>query len=340
MEVGTGVIDIHAHWFPRAEADGLAAAAGEPTLGVDKRGSAGRVVVDGQVYREVTAPLWDLAARLKHLDLHGVAMQVISPMPILMAAATRSAAPLLAHRVNDGLAQHVEASRGRLVGLGVLPLHDLDASLVELRRAIGELGLRGVELPTRIGDRELDDPALEPLLAAAAELGAALFVHPLDVNRAIRRTAPPYGFGIGMLTDTALAATAVVTSGVLERHPDLRIAFAHGCGTLPWVAPRLRMALSAGDPDALATFDSSLRRLWADTLVFDPEHLRLVVSRFGAEHLMVGTDFPLVPGQLDGIRDLLTAALACGALQPEQLAGIARGNAERFLGYAPRGGGG
>ncbi|GAA3232882.1 hypothetical protein GCM10017691_27960 [Pseudonocardia petroleophila] len=151
-----------------------------------------------------------------------------------------------------------------------------------------------------MGERDLDDPSLDPVWAALAATGSAVLVHPVDEGRGVlRRTGPPYDLGLGMLADTALAAGALVFGGVLERHPDLRVALAHGCGAFPWAYPRLRVAAArggvTGDP---ARRDELVRLLYADTLVFDDEHLRLLVHRFGPGRLLLGSDAPFFPDQM------------------------------------------
>lgn len=330
-----GVVDTHAHFFP----DGLSA----PPVGADPRWpvlrpdgddpTLGGIHQGGHLFRRVTQELWDVPARLASMDSYGIEQQLISPVPVMLTTwADPGPAAAFARQVNDGIAAAADASGGRLVGLAGVPLQDVDAAITELERAMTDLGLAGVEIGTRVEDSELDDPQLAPFFAAAADLDATIFVHPMDGGTgAVRRAGQPYDFGLGMLTDTALAATALLTGGVLDRHPDLRIGFAHGCGTLAWAAPRLALALSIwGEEGRSAAFDDLLRHLWVDTLVLDPAHLPLLVHRFGADHVMVGTDAPFIPGQLTGLAGLLAGGLEHGLARGDVDA-IARSNGRAFF---------
>ena len=331
----SGVVDTHAHFFP----DGLS----DPSAGVDHRwpvlrtdpagADHGEILQGATLFRRVSSQLWDVDDRVASMDTHGIEQQLISPVPVMLTTwADPEPAARYARQVNEGIAAAVDGSDGRLVGLAGVPLQDVAAAIAELERAVTELGLAGVEIGTRVEDRELDDPQLAPFFAAAADLGATIFVHPMDGGTgAVRRAGQPYDFGLGMLTDTALAATALLTGGVLDRHPDLRIGFAHGCGTLAWAAPRLGLALSIwGEEGRSAAFDDLLRHLWADTLVLDPAHLPLLVHRFGADHVMVGTDAPFIPGQLTGLADLLVGGREHG-LSQRDIDAIARSNGRAFF---------
>lgn len=199
-----------------------------------------------------------------------------------------------------------------------------------------ELRLDGVEIGTRIGDLELDAPMLRPFFAAAQEAGVPLFVHPTDVAHAVRRAEPMYSFGVGMLTDTALAATALVFGGVLEEFPELRVALAHGCGAFPWTYPRTAYgdALLRGgpDPERTAQLNRLVGSLWADALVFDPEHLRLVAERVGAGHLMLGTDHPFLTAPLETALTTVTGAAEQNVLSESETARVLGRNALEFLG--------
>jgi aminocarboxymuconate-semialdehyde decarboxylase len=235
--------------------------------------------------------------------------------------------------VNDGIAGLVAASAGRLIGLGTIALQDVSGAVLELDRIIAELGLHGVEIGTRVEGAELDNPALLPFWEAAEALGAAVFVHPMDGGGgAIRRTGQPYDFGLGMLTDTAMAAGALVFGGVLERFPRLRIALAHGCGTFPWAYPRLRLGSRLSGETRPERLDDVVRLLWTDALVFDASHLALLTERFGEDHVMLGTDYPFVPGQLTDTQQVLRAAATLGEISDATAGAIRGANALAFVG--------
>lgn len=329
------VVDTHAHFFPRGLSDPSAGTDPRwPVLRMDPAGAAQGEIFQGPTpFRAVSSQLWDVDDRVALMDTHGIQQQLISPVPVMLTTwADPEPATTYAREVNEGIAAAVDESEGRLVGLAGVPLQDVGGAIAELEHAVTELGLAGVEIGTRAEGMELDDPQLIPFFAAAADLGATIFVHPMDGGAgAVRRAGQPYDFGLGMLTDTALAATALLTGGVLDRHPDLRIGFAHGCGTLAWAAPRLGLALSIwGEEGRSDAFDDLLRHLWVDTLVLDPAHLPLLVHRFGADHVMVGTDAPFIPGQLTGLAGLLAGGVEHG-LSQRDIDAIARSNGRAFF---------
>ncbi|WP_217576700.1 amidohydrolase family protein [Streptomyces sp. GbtcB7] len=338
---GTGrdlVVDVHAHWFPLGLTD-QSARTGDPRwphLVADDEGS-GRIMRGSEVFRKVSRSLWDVPARLADLDAAGVDLQVLSPVPVTLAYwGDPKAAEEFLREQNDLLAEAVAASGGRLAAIGAVPLQEPGAAVRELRRLTGELGLVGAEIGTQVAGHELDDPELRPFFAAAEELGVPLLVHPTDGGGATRRRGQPYEFGVGMLTDTALSATALVFGGVLEEFPGLRVALAHGCGSFPWTYPRTRaFATATGGATAPARYDELVGTLWVDSLVFDPEHLRLLTTRFGADHLMVGSDHPFLPGYLRPAHEIVTDAAGQGVLTPTQTAGVLGRNAVEFFGLTP-----
>lgn len=320
------VIDVHAHFL------GLDVPASGTRLVVDDQ-ATGRIMRGDKQFRAVTSALWDVAERLRQMDRAEVSHQVVSPVPVIMEHAWSSDVDATyAMAMNDSIAAACAASGGRLLGLGCLPFGDLDAVADELRRCLRS-GLHGVEVGTRIGPYDLDAPELAPFWAECDSAGAAVFVHPIDEGReVVRRAGQPYDFGLGMLTDTAIAAAALVFGGVLERHPRLRVALAHGCGAFPWAYPRLRVAARRGGRDDTATWDALTRRLYADTLVFDDEHLRLLVHRFGADRLLLGSDAPFFPDQMRLSLRSVDEARESGALPADAGRALLTRNALDFLG--------
>lgn len=328
-------VDIHAHHFPTGIGD-FAERTGDPrwpSMHVDEGTGTGDLIMRGKdIFRRVTPACHSAGVRIGEMDVAAVDQQVISPVPITLVD---WAAPDLAadfhRRQNERLAETAAESDGRLLALGAVPMQDTDLALAELGRVRGELGMAGIEISAMPGDRELDDPELDPFWAAAAAEPVPIFVHPAHQAVTIRRQGMPYEFGIGMHTDTALAAAALVYGGVLERHPGLRIAMAHGCGGFAWTHPRLRYMAARLDqsPGVGERLDELVRAMWVDALVFDPAHAPLLVERFGADHVLYGTDHPFLPEGFEGPRDMIAAAIAAGSGLDQRCLGA---NALDFLG--------
>ncbi|GAA1677376.1 amidohydrolase [Citricoccus zhacaiensis] len=328
-----GTIDVHAHFLPEGDPPAAVTESFRDVPRVVRDSSTSGRVVRGDVdFRTVRSSLWNLSDRLAEMDAAGIGVQVISPMPVALDyQAPPKAFAAYCRWVNDAIAAAVRDSQGRLCGLGTLPLADPERLVQELDYLHFDLGLSGVEIGTRIAGMDLDDARLHGFFAAAQRLGMAILVHPVDGGGgAIRRGGFVYNFGLGMPSDTALAASALVFGGVLERFPALRIAMVHGCGTFTWAYPRLRMGAKIARTHDLEQLDRNLARLYVDTLVFDPDDLRLLVQRFGTERLLVGSDHPFVPGQPDGsLKDLAEMA---PNLESEAMSRILRTNALEFLG--------
>lgn len=318
------VVDIHAHHFPVGLPD-LAAETGDarwPSLVIggglgstrEADGEGGRLMRGDALFRKVQAVCFDGGARVGDLDAAGVDQQVISPVPVTLVdwAAPADAARFLAAQ-NDGLAQVAAESSGRLLAMGAVPLQDTELAIAEMARLWDDLDMVGIEITAFVDGRELDDPSLDPFWAAAAAEQVPIFIHPAHQRSAIRRKGEPYEFGLGMLTDTAQAASALVYGGVLDRHANLRIALSHGCGTFGWAHPRLRY-MAGKDEAKKAHLDELVRSLWVDALVFDPALLPVLAERFGADHVLFGTDHPFLPEGFDGPRQVLEVGIAAGHL--------------------------
>lgn len=336
------VLDVHTHVFPERLGAGARGHGddGRPVLEVAPDGT-GRILRHGALFRAVHRSCFDLEARSEALDAAGVDAHCLMPVPVsFTTGADPAVARDWARAHNDAVAEAVAGAPdpSRFPWLGLLPLPDVDSAVTELERGVRELGMLGAEIPTELGDLDLDHPCLEPLWAAAESLGVAVFIHPSDGGAgAVRRRGVPEDFGLGMTTATAMAACALVFGGVLERHPRLRVGLAHGCGTFPFAFPRLaRGALLRAEgspgPRSLPEADALVRRLWADALVFDPLHLPLLIERFGADHVMLGSDFPFYPPAFGDPLAMLDEARSCGFLGPGTAADIAGANARRFLG--------
>ncbi len=332
------IVDVHTHLFPIGLGD-FAAETGDarwPSLHVDEYDQA-RIMTGSTVFRPVARSCWDPERRVDAMDNAGIDVQVLSPVPVMLTTwADTALAVEFARRQNDAFALAAAHAPKRFMWLGTVPLQDTNAAVAEMERGLA-MGMVGVEIGTEVGGRELDHPTLRDFFLAAAELDVPLFVHPTDATGAIRRSGQPFEFGLGMLTDTAMAAGALIFGGVLKACQGLRVGLAHGCGSLPWAFPRMARAATLGlaSENYQRRMDESselLSQLWADTLVFEPSLLSLVVQRLGADHLFLGSDFPFYPTEWGGSTDVIDGVVASGCCTAAQGNAMKGANGLAFLG--------
>ena len=232
-------IDVHAHGVPPQVIAALERDGGR--CGVEIRaGSKGPLLfVGGEKAGPLRDPLVDVRARLDAMDAAGVDQQMIATWVGITAYSLPPEQGLQWARLfNDGMAAMVAEHPDRFLGLCTVPLQDPESAAQELTRAVGE-GFVGVEIATTVDGRDLDDPALEPFWAAAADLQCIVLLHP-DLSLPGRDDAPFYlGNLVGNGAETTIAVSHLLFAGVLERHPDLRLCLVHGGGHLPYQAGRL-----------------------------------------------------------------------------------------------------
>ena len=290
-------IDIHTHVLP-AELPAWSPIRLEP---VDA--SRARMLrADGSFFREVGRNCWDPVERLRDCDGSGVGLQVLSTVPVLLSYDSAPGRALdLARFLNDHLAGLCRARPRRFAGLGTLPLQSPELSLRELERCMGELGLAGVQIGSQVNRWNLSEPALFPVFARAAELGAAVFVHPWDMMGQEQMQKYWLPWLVGMPAEGARAICSVIFGGVLERLPSLRIAFAHGGGTFAATLGRIEHGYRAR-PDLVAVdnaFPPSryLDRIYVDSLVHSEAAFRLLLDVFGHQRIAIGSDYPFPLGE-------------------------------------------
>jgi aminocarboxymuconate-semialdehyde decarboxylase len=209
---------------------------------------------------------------------------------------------------NEGTAAHVAQAPQRLHGLGLVPLQHPGLAVEALDHALG-LGLRGVEISSHAPGGELSDPAYEPFWARAEETGAILFLHPFGCTLDERLNRWYLSNTVGQPTENAVALSHLIFSGVLDRHPGLRIVAAHGGGYLPTHIGRSDHAwLARTDTRGCAHPPSSyLKQLYFDSLVHDPDVLRELIRVAGPDRVLLGSDFPFDMGTddpLGALRDV------------------------------------
>lgn len=267
-----------------------------------------RMMMDDRFFREIDWNCWEPTARMKECDACGVDVQVLSTIPVLFAYwAKAKDCHEVSRFLNDHIAGIVQKYPKRFVGLGTLPMQDPQLAIQEMDRCVNELGLAGVEIGTHINDWNLSDPELFPFFEAAEKMGASIFVHPWDMMGKSKMERYWLPWLVGMPAETSLAICSMIFSGVFEKLPNLKVAFAHGGGSFPATIARIQHGFDVR-PDLCAVDNNKpprhyLGKFWIDSLVHDPRILDYLIDLVGAEKIALGTDYPFplgehVPGKL------------------------------------------
>jgi aminocarboxymuconate-semialdehyde decarboxylase len=272
-----------------------------------------------------------LDKRLADLDAMGLDMQIVKPPPPqCYYAVPLDIAVEAARVVNDGIAELVSRCPDRLKGFGTVPMPDGHEAAKELERCVTSLGFKGVQVLTNVNGKELSDPAFAPFWKKAEELGVLVVIHPNGFTEASRLTRFYFNNIIGNPLETTIALHYLIFDGVLERHPNLKILAVHGGGYLASYSGRIDHAWGArsdahGDlPHPPTTY---LKRIYFDTVVFTPHQLQELVRLYGADRILMGTDYPFDMADYDPVGHVCDAGLDDAAV-----AAICGGNVKRLLG--------
>ncbi|WP_432117649.1 amidohydrolase family protein [Streptomyces sp. bgisy032] len=310
----TPTVDVHAHvLLPEVDAlvAGLPGLAGAKALDARRNGPAA-LAVNGPMVGERLPRLTDPAVRLAAMDAQGVDVQLVSPSPSHYHYWTGAGTSEKVYRLaNEATAAHCSAAPDRLKGLGLVPLHQPGQAVDALQHALDQ-GLLGVEISSHAPGRELSDPAYEPFWTRAAQTGAIVFLHPFGCTLEERLDRWYLSNTVGQPTENAVALSHLIFSGVLDRHPGLRLIAAHGGGYLPTHIGRADHAWSArrdARADCAHPPSSYLKRVYFDSLVHDPHVLRELVRAAGADRVLLGSDFPFDMGTEDPVGALRAARL-------------------------------
>lgn len=296
------IVDCHAHVIV-------------PDLGADVEWRDGQVVsYGGQEIRAAVREIQDIDQILEEQDRAGVDIVVLCPWVNLCGVEVE--------RQNEALAA---LAGERVLVLGTVEPERPD-QLVELAR---DGRLRGVEIPAVPGGVYLGDPRLRDFWAAAEETGALVFVHPSSRGFALPVMGEHYLWNsVGNPFETTLSAAHMLGAGILDAHPRLNVLLAHGGGALPALRGRLVREQEIHPPGR--DVHAVLRRFLVDTVVHDVEVLRGLVGFFGADRVLLGSDYPFDMGA-EHPAEIVHAL----ALPPEDEALILGGNALRLLQERP-----
>jgi aminocarboxymuconate-semialdehyde decarboxylase len=288
-------IDTHTHFVPRH----IPPEPGRNPLwpSIERRdGDGAAVMVGGKVFRVIDSRSWDAKRRIEDMAADDVDVQVVSPMPELLSHwFPPRDADALCRLVNEGIAELCAAHPRHFVGIGMVPMQD---ALLAAKRLdeIKSLGLRGIEIGTHIDGMPLGDARLHEVYAAAEQAGLMVMIHPLHPLGLDRMGGRPELAAVAAFPlETAFAAVSLMTNGVTERFPNLRILLSHGGGALPWILPRLRHAHGMGPPlNSMFPRDPGqmVKSLYYDTILYDDVALGYLKAKVGKDRLVAGSDYP------------------------------------------------
>jgi aminocarboxymuconate-semialdehyde decarboxylase len=332
MTERTPTVDIHAHILTEETIRLLhreAPKAAPRLSAVDDQ--FGTLDIAGSIYRQFPRGGWDLERRLADMAASRVDVQVLSVCPQTFVYSQPPAVAAVFSRIqNEQIAKLAKARPDRFLGLATLPMQAPKLAADELRHALRILDLRGAQIGSNIAGRNLDDPELEPVWSTAAELGAFILVHPVNVAGTERMGSYYLNHLIGNPLDTTIAAACLVFGGVLDRYPSLKICLAHGGGFLPYQAGRFVHGWQLRtEPKRKLTKPptESLQRFYFDSIVHSKEVLEFLVGTAGIDRVLLGSDYPFDMGDPDPVGTVRSSHLdATGKAM------ILRENADRLLG--------
>jgi aminocarboxymuconate-semialdehyde decarboxylase len=300
-------VDIHCHYLNKDVAAKMAPlnpAQYEPQI---KFANALTREVNVKQMQDRGPKLSTIELRLKDMDRMGVDIQAVSPAPQQTYYWAEAGLGLEVSRmINDRLAEIVATWPDRFVGLGTVPLQNVDMAVTELERCVRKLGLRGVEINPNVAGRELTDPALnlDRFFAKARELDIVIFMHPTGFTQGERLMDHYFNNLIGNPLDTTVGTSHLIFDGVMERHPGLKIVLPHAGGFLGHYWARMDHGWRAR-PDCRTVIKKApttyLKKFFFDTITFDPEMLRNLIDKFGPQQVLLGTDYPFDMGEEDPV---------------------------------------
>ena len=330
-------IDIHCHYLNRdvaAKVAHLNPAQYEPSVCFANTMTR---EVNMKQMKDRAGMLSDIGVRLKHMDRMGIDVQAVSPAPNQLYYWTEAGmGQELARAVNEGIAKVVAGRPDRFVGLGTVPLQDPGLAVGELEFAMKSLGLKGVEINPNVNGKELTKSGLDKFFAAAERLGAVIFMHPIGYTDGGRLMDHYFNNVIGNPLETTVATAHLIFEGVMERHPKLKIVLPHAGGYLAHYWARMDHAWKAR-PDCRTILkkkpSKSLEKFYFDTITFDPTMLNQLIERFGADHVLLGTDYPYDMGVEDPV-GFINKISGLNTVSKNKIMGA---NAARLLGLSKPG---
>ncbi|HYC47357.1 MAG TPA: amidohydrolase family protein [Burkholderiales bacterium] len=306
-------IDLHNHVIPPTIVDALTRDPARYGLAIEEKGGKRWFNSHGRL-AELQKAYYDADAKVAWLDENRLDVAVVSVGPPIYFYWLSAELGLEAARLaNDGIAQMVAKHPQRLRGMAHLPMQDPDAAVTELERVVKEYQFKAVEVGTSIEGKPLADPGFRKVLKTIEQLGCFVFTHPYQCLAQGGMDEYYLSNFIGFPLDTTMMVAHLMYSGALDELPKLKILLPHGGGYVPYQIGRFIHGFNVRPEPKMKTRTSPaelLRRFYFDTLTHDPQAVRHLINRVGADRVVIGSDHPFdmgppdVVGAIDAIPDL------------------------------------
>ena len=295
-------IDIHTHIMPANTPHWAKKFGYGDFIHLEHRNCKACMMKGDKFFREVENNCFEPLDRKRDMEKTGVTMQVLSTIPVLFNYWARAEDGLETSRFhNDHIAETVIKNPDEFIGLGTVPMQDVELAMKEMTRCIEELKFPGIEIGTNINGINLSDKKFLPFFALAEKIKCSIFVHPWQMMG--QQEMPEYWLPwlVGMPAETSRAICSLIFSGVIEKFPELKFAFAHGGGSFPATIGRIDHGFTVR-PDLCAIDNnkapsSYLKNFYIDSLVHDEATLKFIIDIMGEDFICLGSDYPFPLGE-------------------------------------------
>jgi aminocarboxymuconate-semialdehyde decarboxylase len=291
------IIDSHFHWWPRSIFEKLCKRKGYPSARVNDKGGYDYQRRDSSgAHLNSWLEWFDLDDQFAHMDKLGHHVDVvcsIGPFSVSFSDMPVEEGRDYALMWNEEMAGAQKKYPGRVWASAAVPMQDTRVAIEVLDHAVNKLGLMGVNVPGSVGeDPRIDHPRLEPFYARVEELGIPMFLHPTDV--VFQDMLDGYGgalhLSLGRVIEVSVGASRLILSGMMERHPKLKVVLSHTGGALPYQAGRMDKNTKAANlPHPVSTY---MKRMFTDTVSPHSAGMKFAIDYYGIDNVMYGTDYP------------------------------------------------
>ncbi|MEO5945956.1 MAG: amidohydrolase family protein [Chitinophagaceae bacterium] len=295
-------IDIHTHIMPENMPNWTEKFGYGEFIHLEHRNCEACMIKGDKLFRVVEENCYKPEARIKNMEDTGVNVQVLSTIPVLFNYWAKPADGLETSRfLNDHIAETVSKESNHFIGLGTVPMQDVDLAIKEMERCMKELRMPGLEIGSNINGKNLSDVSFFPFYEAAEKSNCSLFIHPWEMMGETQMEKYWLPWLVGMPAETSRAICSMIFGGVFEKFPKLKVAFAHGGGSFPITIGRIEHGYKVR-PDLVAVDNpinprNYLGKFWVDSLVHDRKAMEFLIDLMGEDFICLGSDYPFPLGE-------------------------------------------